>query len=377
MRFSVFVHTFVPAALALALTACLENEEEITIAPDGSATVIVRAKGRPGDLAEGYAVPLGGPWTTDDPSTLEWIRRLGPDTGSAVVRANLAALSDDAGTIRRDEDFELVVHGRFDSVRDLPRWYAPDSEPFRTAYLERRSDLRVEQKGRRTVYTFERRYGERAFDRTNTLSRMRRDLGKDLVAKVEDNGQMTLEERTRVVDSALKAIRAIPVSFANDALLAVYTHGDASLPAKAPARILARVRTAIEGSASRDDLESVAGALFPLDGPTNPDLAGLVLERIDTDVRATLRSSFASAIEAEGTSLETRNALSGELEWLLTARDHTEDLGDEFLVLRVRLPGPIVGGNYDDLEDGAAMWRMEGETLRDRERVLRVVSVVE
>jgi hypothetical protein len=69
--------------------------------------------------------------------------------------------------------------------------------------------------------------------------------------------------------------------------------------------------------------------------------------------------------------------MRGELEWLFTAHDHTDDLGDDTFHLRVRMPGTIVGGDYDAVEDGVAAWEFEGSTLRDRDRVLRVVSVVE
>ena len=40
-------------------------------------------------------------------------------------------------------------------------------------------------------------------------------------------------------------------------------------------------------------------------------------------------------------------------------------------------PGALVGGNYDRLEDGVAVWEFRGELLQDREIVLRAVSVLE
>jgi hypothetical protein len=72
-----------------------------------------------------------------------------------------------------------------------------------------------------------------------------------------------------------------------------------------------------------------------------------------------------------------RNAVLERLEWNLTAIDQTSDLGDEELKLSLRLPGRIVDGNFDVLEDGRARWSRKGEDLRDRDLVLRAVSVLE
>lgn len=365
------------AILTLALSSCLEHEEEITVRPDGSVAVAIRAKGKPEDLGDGYAVPLEAPWVAENPQTLEWIRVLGSDTGSASVRANLASLAGKSGTIHPGEDVDLAVRAQFASAKDLPRFFAPESEPFRTAYLERATDLRVERKGGRTVYVLERTYRGRTHARTDATSLMRRDLDDATFAKLEDEARLTEFERTQVVDAALKAMRQIPETFASDALLAIYTQGDAALSPQALPRILGSVRAAVADVITREALECVAAALFPPEGKPDTDVAGAELERIDRATRAALRSSFAMAIEAEGAPLATRNALRGELEWLLTARDHTEDLGDESFQLRVRMPGTIVGGNFDGVEDGAATWKIDGKDMRDRDHALRVVSVVE
>ena len=69
--------------------------------------------------------------------------------------------------------------------------------------------------------------------------------------------------------------------------------------------------------------------------------------------------------------------MRGELEWLFTAYDHTTDIGDESFQVVVHMPGTIVAGNCDEVGGGTATWKLGGEMLRENDRVLRVVSVVE
>ena len=65
-------------ALALTLCACLENDEEITVRPDGSVAVFVSAKGSTEDLADGYSTDLPPPLATTQGSLArigEYLRR--------------------------------------------------------------------------------------------------------------------------------------------------------------------------------------------------------------------------------------------------------------------------------------------------------------
>ena len=81
----------------------------------------------------------------------------------------------------------------------------------------------------------------------------------------------------------------------------------------------------------------------------------------------------------------TRNTVRARLEWDFTAFDQTGDIGDEDFKFSVCLPGVAVDGNYDSREevvvDGVACtkveWSFKGGDLRDRDKSLRVVSVVE
>lgn len=347
-------HLFIP--LALALGSCLENEEEITVHPDGSIAVAVSAKGRPSDLEDGFPVPLEAPWTAANEATIEWIG------GSRA---------------RPDEDATLAVRAQFDSAGALPRFFAPGSDGYGTAYLERSTDVRIERKSGRTVYVFERTYHGRTFERLDALSLVQVALGSELFAKIENEDDLDDRERAEIAHAAVRVLRRIPETLAGDALLAAYTQGDASIAPAAAERIRSDVRSAIERVVTEERLARIVDGLFPPPGQPKSPEGDDDLERMDVEVRETLRGAFARGLEAERIPPADRNALRGQLEWLFTARDHTEDLGDETFRVSVRLPGTIVGGNHDGIDDGAATWKFDGSGLRDRDRVLRVVSVAE
>src|SRR5260221_188934 len=254
-------------ALALTISSCLDNDEEITVRPNGSVTVQISARGKAKDLADGYPVPLEGPWVAENDATREWIRLLGADTGSAAVRGNLDALKGRSALLPDDKDIELRVTAPFPSVKDLPRFLAPESNAFRTPHLERSTDLRPAKKAGRSACT--------------------------------PAGQPRASDTEREVST------------------------------------------------------------------------------FEKELRETVRASFDRALQSVGTPTAARNAMRGELEWLFTAHDHTDDLGDDTLRFVVHMPGRVVSGNYDEADQGTASWKFGGDTIRDRDRVLRVVSVVE
>jgi hypothetical protein len=364
-------------ALALGLAGCLENDEEITVRPDGSVSVEIAAKGKMKDLSDGYPVPLDGPWSPQTDATREWLRLVGPDTGSAPVRANAEALGGRSALLPADQDVELRVRAEFASVRDLPRFFAPASEAFRSAYLERASELRVEKKGARTVYTFERTYRGRAFERFDTESRMKKVVPKKLFAKLEKDEPLGDGEREQVAAAAVDAMRGVSVDTAGEALGSIYVQGDASLPIADAAKILDAVRGEIERVVTRERIDRILAGAFPVAGQAKSEDSEREIASLERDVREALRSSFERAIAVAGVAGPARNALRGELEWLFTAHDHTGDLGDDSFQVVVHLPGTIVGGNADEAGGGTATWKFDGEGLRDRDRVLRAVSVVE
>jgi hypothetical protein len=370
---------WLPGALVLALTVagCLESDEELTVRPDGSVAVQISAKGKAKDLADGYSVPLDGPWTAENDATREWIRFLGSDTGSAAVRANLEGRKGRSALLPDDKDIELRVSAQFPSVKELPRFLAPESEAFRTAYLERATDLSVEKKGGRTVYTLERTYRGRTFDRFDPASRMKERLSKELFAKIEKQQPLTEGERAQFATAAVDAMRRAAVNTASEAVASIYTHGDAALALSTSSKVVETIRSEVERVVTLERIDRILVGVFPPAGQPKSGDPDKEVANLERELRETLRTSFERALQSAGTPTAARNAMRGELEWLFTAHDHTDDLGDDTIHLVVHMPGRVVSGNYDEADEGTATWKFGGDTIRDRDRVLRVVSVVE
>jgi hypothetical protein len=365
-------------ALAICLSACVENEEEITIRLDGSSSVRLSAKGKAEDLADGYGLPLTVPWTASNPDTLEWIRVLGSDTGSLMVRENLAHPSASHGPLDAGHEMKLEVQADFASVKDWPRWFAPESEVYRNAYLERSASLKIESKNGRKVCTFERVLHAREFERFDVMAQLKKHLPAELMHRLEKDPQLSAEERVKLVHEAVVAMRKTALAFLNDALTSVYTSGDASLPSSKTRRIEEVAQEGMAKVVSEERLTEVLDFEIPTEPRTQNDAddtrSAKTLER---DIRSTLRSALAVALDREDVPTAMQNAIRGQLEWSLTAYDHTCDLSDESFEVTVHMPGLIVGGNADQASGATATWKFEGNSLQDRERVLRVVSVVE
>jgi len=368
------------AALALAfLPACLENEEEITVRPDGSCSVRIKVKGDAQDFAQGYPLPTGPEWKlerADVPEYLSWVRR---GMQSEDLSARLPQ--------EKNKKLEFELAGEFASVRQLPKYCAPAHDPYRTAYLARTTELKIEPRGSKTLYTFERRFGAREYARFDAWSRMQRALPEKLVRKIEraPEGEVgiTPDEVPRVAHEAAVAMRAAALAHFEDALLADYALGNASMRTAAAAAAREYVDHALAGVISearlREILELVCAPALDrqVAREQQKEAAGARLSAIEGETRATLRKSAREGLASVRADPEITNAILAQLESSLTGLDQTNDLGDEDFQLRLSLPGTIVGGNYDSLEKNTACWKFKGSELQDRELTLRAVSLVE
>jgi len=366
-------HPALAVVSLLALGSCLENEEDIEVRPDGSIQVTLRAGGNLWDLAAGYPLPFGGAWEPIDDTTRLWMREVAPATGGARVRERLEA---GAWTPYFDPDKDevaLAVRASFADAAELPRFFAPLDEPYRTALLERTTSLQVEGKGGRTVYTFERTFGARPF-----WPMLEGDewLPDDVQETLDAKERLDREQVARVRTLLLEQMRSPRArSVVTTALLAIYTEGQASLSSAGHARTLARLDRALQDVLSLEHVQAFFDAVYLASRDEGEELPDeLDLEELLRDAaRATLESSLA----AEGLPAEVRNAVRERLEWNFSSLDQADDLGDENFVVRVTMPGDVVGGNYDGLDGRTASWEFEGKTLFGNERQLRVVSVLE
>lgn len=99
--------------------------------------------------------------------------------------------------------------------------------------------------------------------------------------------------------------------------------------------------------------------------------------QLEADARAALRAAIKEQLQAASLPEMTIFTVLGRVELGFTAADHSTDLSGEKFIVSVKLPGTIVSGNYDAIEQDAAKWAFEAEAFRDRDQVLRVISIVE
>lgn len=350
------------SALILCLPACLEVEEEIDVRADGSLEVVVRAHGDAADLSEGHPVPTGSPWVAEDPATAAWLAG-GPPPPSPGQK----------------DEVRVGVRASFASVDDLPRWFAPADTVYRSAGEERATTLKVLRRGARTVYVFERRFPARARSAWNANARILKEVPEDVLEAVDDGAPLRPHQWRHLVGTVRESYAEAFDGVLEHALLALYLEGDAELSADGCERARTDVRTAIVARLDEPRIER----LFEIwqayeDGRGDQDELPFDVD-LDKQARAATRDALPPALQAEGLAPEVVNAVLERVEWGFAAIDRAEDRGDETLRLRVRLPGRIVGGDFDELHaDGRVEWELDGKTAwRDGDLVLRAVSVLE
>ena len=356
----------------LGLSACLENEEEIEVFPDGAVQVTVTASGDLADLSDGFSVPLGPDWQPLGEDSRRWMRLIGPETGSAFVQKQAEAVQGIWIGQTGDDEAQLSSRRVFDRFQDWSRWYVPEGIPYRTAYLERSASLKVESHGGRQVFLFERTYHGRRYAGLNAFEHAYESLPETLQKKLADHDAITNEE-WRIVSSRIsKACQHAAELFVRDAVSSVFIEGDASLRPAALPEISDHVRNAVRGVLSPERLARLYEWLSS-DGDGEEDPGAQLMH----DLRQAIRTTLKKDLEQENITPGTRNAVLFALEWGFTAFDHTDDLGDEKFAVTLSLPGVLIDGNYGEVVQGRARWEFEGPELRDRDMVLRAVSVLE
>lgn len=371
-----------PAACLLvaapALVGCLEHEETITVRPDGSLAVELSTKGDRADLCTGYAVPLASPWTPRNAGARSWLDTVAPDTGGPRARAASDRLHAEQG------EETLVVGAEFASAAELPRWFAPDEEPYRSAYLARSTDLALERKGTRTVYSFERVYHARSHAPWDVTERTRKELRPDLMQQIETDFVFTDDQWPEVASVLEQSFVEAGGAFVRTALASIFTEGDASLPPSVVRAALDKADVTLRAIASRHALDRLHELARELDdarrsGGDTESLGkrlGEQLSSLEREGRRAIRAAIESSLVEAGADPRIRNAVLARLEWAFTSYDHTGDLADETFTLRVRMPGVVVDGNFDELDGEVAIWRFEGKDLQDADRSLTAVSVL-
>jgi hypothetical protein len=358
------------AGAAALLFACVKHKEEVEVRPDGSISVRVTAEGPTSDVGEGYPVPLDGPWVPADGATRRWLAEVGPDTGGPWTRAGLAA-----GAWNED-NAKLVSRAVFAGARDVPRFFAGADDPYRAAYLARDTDLRVEWRGGRRVYVFERSYSAPSGGEFDLWKRFFDSLPEPLPKQLEDQAALSEKDWSILIPLVQGAFQETARRYVRRSVGAVYTEGDASLSTAALERVLGRVDARVADLVPGVRLRE----LYERERLAKPHSEAATAEQepdFEAELRATLRAALGEALLAESVDEGVRNAIRERLEWSLTASDQAADLGGEEFVLEVRMPGAVIDGNYDRLEGGTARFEFKGEALTQGLRTLFCVSVLE
>jgi hypothetical protein len=320
------------------------------------------------------------PWEAASAATRTWIDRLGADTGSPLVIARAAGLDWQAAFgLGPDDKLTLTAQAEFPSVEDWPRFLAPEDEPYRTALLERGAALKVEDKGDQQVFTFERTYCGRPYAGFDLIDRLKGAFQGELGEKLDKLEPLSDEELAAVTEIARREHTRLFASLVRAATDLVYTQGSAALPPESAERARAagtKAVTDVFTSHFVDELWADIRAFGAL--PEEHQASGLPspLEELDAKLRDAQRGAFAASLRADNLPGGVVNEALTGLEWAFARYDHSLDLGDESFQVTVALPGTIVAGNFDALIDGRARWKFDFDALRDRDVVMRAVSVL-
>ncbi len=372
-----------PLLLALGLSACLENEEQLVIHEDGSVEVRLAARGDLADLSNGYPVPLGVGWelVSDDAQT--WASQVGTDTGSPAVQARIREVAWPDPRAAEEDEVRLEVSRRFASVAELPQWFAPEAEPYRTAYMRRTTELDVREGSGRKVYVFERVYHGRNRAQRDALHQSWETVPEEIRNRFENQEVITPEDWRIVTEVVQSSFEDAAEVFAREAIRGLYTQGDASLSPTAVAPIVAEVRRNAGTGITMEKLvaiwesANIETEAEPVAEEAEEGEGARLVRELEEGMRQSIRDTLSTALREAGVSLTTCNAILYGLEWEFTAFAHTDDIRDEEFKVWVKLPGTLISGNYDEADDGEAFWSFEGEDLDDRDIVLRAVSVLE
>jgi hypothetical protein len=359
-----------PAVLLAA--ACMENEETIDVAADGSVQVRVVARGDAKDMADGYPVPLHGPWRPDGGETARWLGTVGPDTGSDAAQK---AIAD--GLWTDDPEFpkeaELAASAHFDRVEDIPSGYAPPNAPYPDSYLQRDASLTIERRGERTVYVFERTIRARRHPGSAHFEAVWKDMteavGENELTKGEDLEPSTVK---RLAWVGARDMRNYADAFAREAAAAPYLTEGAALSLADRADVLAAVDKRLDAFGLEQRCEEALLRVREADADEPSPFEGLIDAYFDA-----IRQGLRDGLRTVGADDAVANTVSDRFERSLTAFDATGDLADENFSVRVSLPGVLVDGNFDRQEDAHAVWNFSGRDMRSADLVLRAVSVVE
>ncbi|MFO0873353.1 MAG: hypothetical protein U0575_05215 [Phycisphaerales bacterium] len=342
------MRTRVPACVAvaaiaacLALSACVERKERITVHGDGTIDLSVRHSSTDAeDLLQGDALPdLAAGWETQ--------LREEPEDGKTKYVYEATA---------------TTVLGQA-----LPSRYGMPRDAFEAQFLQFPTTITMERRKDGTWYHFRRVYEPRRWGELKALSE---SPEAKRLQEAGDPGAEPDADRVEQFTRALVDLQAARLLlFARAALLEVAP--------RVPQDGWLRVRDSMKQLAQEIDARAVVDDLMHatrLDDEGKKAAAiQKALKRIEGAVAERLQLAVRTECGFGGTEL---SAFTHALEKHQREGAVTEDLADDSFEIVVELPGEIMGSNADSAAGGRATWRFKGEDLMDRPRELLASSRV-
>jgi hypothetical protein len=323
----------------LLCAGCLEQDETITVAPNGDVTIEVSLSGGPDQLKDSILLPSGPTWHITD-------RQL-DSAGQSPTLTIKATASAPYGS-------------------PLPESFLPKNAKEYDLSLHFPATLTIKKEGNRTFYTFQRTYEARRF-LAYDYSEIPRLWDHDLETKVLDSGLLKVspEEREDYLRQLSQGYEYCYWSYNRGAL------GE-----------LVRSNTLTD----KDMLRLTHEAEDYLDSTLTPDFILGVMQRSEAEIQTALDSigreidrHFLNAVAAVATG-NTRITGQFKQAYARQQRDYeiTQKLDGFEYTVNLIMPGTVISTNGlpDSDHPGKVMWSFKGNKLNDADLPLYAVSVV-
>lgn len=326
--------------LALLCAACLEHEEVITVAPDGSTEIVAQITG---DYDQ---------YTADDlllPQQPQW----------TVLEQRIDSTGDKRKLTYRASLF-------VPSGSPLPESFAKRENPYYDLSLRFPTQVKVWTEGNRTYYEFRRTYQARRFSALD-VTEIPILWDQELEERVLDSGLLNInqQDRRQYLDQLVSAFSLRLWRLHRDAL------GDLVRAGSVSDTTFLRLTEEVAGYLEETITPELALDLIQLEE--------IQVERALDSIETTVSRRFQQAVH---TAVGGKTLLLRQYEESIkrTKMDYalTQKLDSREMSIELNLPGTIISSNGIVVpeEPGRANWWFRGDKLHDADLPLYALSVV-
>lgn len=374
--------------IPLLCMSCLERYEEITVAEDGTVTIVATFDGDRDNFAPPIALPSAPEWEIIEQKT---------DT-----------------TKEGDVEIELKARKVIPYKHDLPYSYASSDKPNYDINLQFPTEVEIIREGDRTIYEFKRTYVAREYAALNLSTS--RSWDQELEDHIIENGIFNVSERDRdeyldqfsaafayyqwrFIDMAageLVGTEKMTLETYKKIVAHVWNYLQDEITPIRMLGILGKYKTAINDAFEelqkkvRRDILTIVASYEPYFDASRERLNKLKEKlkaedfeeaEVKDDVRKIVRASVEQVIrEAMPTdSIVFMTMFAAVYDQLSRRYDITERMGPHDFTVKLHMPGTIIitNGLKDPEDPGHIDWNFKGEDLRDRSITLHAISVVD